>query len=61
MKFAVNENCIACGLCVSICPEVFALNDEGVSQAKQQPKSKDEEERAEKALEDGPVDAIEHA
>lgn len=60
MKYAVNENCIACGLCVSICPEVFELSGEGVSHVKQQPKSKDEEERAEQALNDCPVDAIEH-
>ena len=26
MKFTVNENCIACGLCTGICPEVFSLD-----------------------------------
>ncbi|MBQ8086497.1 MAG: ferredoxin [Lachnospiraceae bacterium] len=34
MKAVVNqEGCIACGLCVSTCPEVFAFNEEGVAEA----------------------------
>ena len=31
MKAIVNENCIACGLCAGLCPEVFSLSD-GVAQ-----------------------------
>ena len=30
MKVSVNEDCIGCGLCVEICPDVFRLED-GVS------------------------------
>lgn len=26
MKYRVNENCIGCGLCEAVCPEVFRLN-----------------------------------
>ncbi|MGN0508545.1 MAG: ferredoxin, partial [Ruminococcus sp.] len=33
MKAEVNENCIGCGLCNSICPEVFTMTDEGVATA----------------------------
>lgn len=33
MKYYVNENCIGCGLCESVCPEVFSLSDEGVAVA----------------------------
>ncbi len=25
MKYHVNDNCIGCGLCESICPEVFSI------------------------------------
>lgn len=60
MKYAVNDNCIGCGLCVSLCPEVFALTDEGVSHAKSEAKSGEVEKQAEEALRECPVDAIEH-
>lgn len=28
MKACVNEECILCGLCVDMCPEIFSLGDE---------------------------------
>ncbi|MDD6395989.1 MAG: ferredoxin [Acutalibacteraceae bacterium] len=34
MHVKVNENCIGCGLCVNICPEVFVMTDAGVAAAK---------------------------
>lgn len=60
MKYSVNENCIGCGLCVSVCPQVFELTDEGVSHAINEATSKDVEKSAEEALHECPVDAIEH-
>ena len=33
MKAKVNEGCIGCGLCTSVCPEVFRMGDEGLSEA----------------------------
>lgn len=33
MKVNVNEECIGCGLCESMCPQVFQLNSDNVSEA----------------------------
>ena len=33
MKYHVNENCIGCGLCAGMCPEIFRMNDDGVAEA----------------------------
>lgn len=33
MKAYVNEDCIGCGLCEGICPEVFHMTDAGVAEA----------------------------
>ena len=30
--YKVNENCIGCGACTSICPDVFELNDDGFAE-----------------------------
>ena len=34
MKVKVNQDCIGCGMCIDMCPEVFEYNDEGLSSAK---------------------------
>ena len=31
MKFHVNANCIGCGLCEGLCPEVFRMTDAGTA------------------------------
>lgn len=34
MKASVDKSgCISCGLCVSICPEVFQMGDDGMAEA----------------------------
>lgn len=33
MKAKVNEGCISCGTCVSVCPEVFRFDDNGLAEA----------------------------
>lgn len=60
MAYTVNENCIACGLCASLCPEVFELGDT-MAQVKADPQNGDEETRAQEALESCPTSAIERA
>lgn len=31
MKVKVNEDCISCGMCMNICPYVFAYGADGLS------------------------------
>ena len=33
MRASVNENCIGCGMCASICQEVFEMTDDGIAVA----------------------------
>ena len=59
MKYFVNENCIGCGLCTEICPEVFSLNDNGVSVAIEGDVPPEQEGSAAEAMESCHVHAIE--
>ncbi|MBP5427339.1 MAG: ferredoxin [Clostridiales bacterium] len=61
MRYYVNEKCISCGLCTSICPEVFSMNDEGVAVATQNTVPHEDADSADEAKESCPVDAIEEA
>lgn len=58
MKAKVVEGCISCGLCVSVCPEVFRMSDEGVSEVYAQPTPEKEDDTRE-AAEGCPVNVIE--
>jgi len=59
MKYVVNENCIGCGLCISICPDYFTMADTGKSVALEAPVPTGHENEAEYAASSCPVDAIE--
>ena len=57
MKATIIEGCIGCGLCVSTCPEVFRMQDDGTAEVYNQPNS--EQEDATKESADGcPVSVI---
>ena len=58
MNTGVNENCIVCGLCNSICPEVFTMTDEGVATASLDI-SEEQEQLVQEAADSCPVEAIE--
>ncbi|KMT22913.1 ferredoxin [Clostridium cylindrosporum] len=59
MKASVNEDlCIGCGLCPSIAPQVFALNDNGKAEAIVEEVPGDYEDEAAEARSSCPVDAI---
>ena len=51
-----QEICIGCGLCVSIVPEVFQLNDAGVSEVRQQAGAS--EAKIQEAIDSCPVNCI---
>ena len=59
MKYLINKNCIGCGLCASICPEVFEMTDEGFAKAPETEISGDALDTAEEAQSSCPVNAIE--
>ena len=58
MTFFVNDNCIACGLCNSLCPEVFLMED-GHAAAIDGPVPEAYEDAALEAKRSCPADAIE--
>lgn len=59
MKFLVNDNCIGCGLCEGICPEVFHLSETGRAEAAEGDVDPQIEDSAVSAKESCPVYAIE--
>lgn len=59
MKFFVNEKCIGCGLCTSICPEIFHMTDAGVAKAEGTAEGEETSSSALEAKDSCPVDAIE--
>lgn len=60
MKARVDKDtCIGCGLCPSICPEVFELGDDGYAYAKVDSIEDSLKDDAREAADSCPVDAIE--
>ena len=61
MKYIVNDDCIGCGLCAGICPEVFSLTDDGVARAVKTEVPDTVKGSADEAKDSCPVSAIEDA
>ncbi|MFA9396946.1 MAG: ferredoxin [Clostridiaceae bacterium] len=53
-----KDTCIGCGLCTSICEEIFFMNDNGKAEAKDIVISQDIKDAAEDARVQCPVEAI---
>ncbi|KMQ52049.1 Ferredoxin [Chitinispirillum alkaliphilum] len=59
MKAIVDkETCIGCELCPGICPEVFAMGDDGLAYTTVDTVPSDAEESAKEAADSCPVEAI---
>ncbi|MEA4832655.1 Ferredoxin [bioreactor metagenome] len=59
MKATIDrKGCIACGLCVSTCPEVFRMADDGLAEVYTDPVPESVEETATEAQENCPVSVI---
>lgn len=58
MKASVNANCIGCGICEGVCPEVFHMNDSGLAEAIEDDIPAGQEELAQEARDSCPVSAI---
>ena len=58
LKAEVNTNCIGCGLCSELCPEVFELQDDGLAHVKVGEVKADYEAGAKEAETQCPVEAI---
>jgi len=57
MRVRVEDTCTACGLCVDTCPEVFVMGSE-FAEVIADPVPPGEEDAAEQAAEECPVEAI---
>ncbi|OLS03686.1 ferredoxin [Tissierella creatinophila] len=59
MKAVVDRDaCISCGLCATICPEVFELDDEDIAVVIADPIPEDAVDSAKEAEESCPTEAI---
>ncbi len=59
MNVHVNADCISCGLCVSLCPNVFLITDGGTAGVYSREVAPDLEAQAQEAADSCPVSAIE--
>lgn len=54
----IKEDCIGCGVCNSICPEVFEMDDDGLAVAQEGDFPADMEDSVRDAADSCPTDAI---
>lgn len=60
MNLKVNKDkCIGCGMCVSMCEEVYTFDDDNQAKVIETPISKENEDKAKEAMENCPTGAIE--
>lgn len=57
MKARVTEDCIACGRCIEICPDVFEMGED-IAQVKVDAVPEESQETAQEAADECPTSAI---
>lgn len=57
MKVEITEDCIACGRCVEVCPEVFEMGNE-LAQARMDEIPPEHQEATREAADECPTNAI---
>ncbi len=58
MKVSINDDCISCGLCAEICPEVFEMPDEGIAIVKVDVVPEELEDQVREACDSCPTESI---
>lgn len=62
MKVIVDKDlCIGCGACQAICPDVFEINDDGLSEVVESVIQDKNKEEVVEAIESCPTEAIKEA
>ena len=60
LKVKVNKDaCIGCGACADICPDVFEIDDDGLSKAKVETVKEENKDEVQDAADSCPTAAIE--
>ncbi|MBS4959658.1 MAG: ferredoxin [Clostridiales bacterium] len=57
MEVKIVEGCVSCGLCVSLCPDVFEMNESGTAEVQKKP-DQEEWEKVKEASEGCPAGVI---
>lgn len=55
----IRDKCIGCGLCISICPEVFEMEDDAISHVKDANGDKKYPKQVKESVDSCPTQAIE--
>ena len=53
-----KDDCISCGICPSLCPEIFEFDEDGIAYAKTEEVPEDLEDLVLEAAESCPTEAI---
>jgi len=58
IAYVEKDVCIGCGACPTICPEIFAMDEDGLATTQQDHVPEELEECAQEAAESCPTEAI---